>query len=38
MINVYADPAHNEISLQMMDDLDHKMAEIADLPVHGDKV
>ena len=34
MINVYADPVYNEIKLQMMDDLDQKMAEIGDVPVH----
>ncbi len=38
MINVYADPAYNEIRLQMMDDLDQKMAEIGDVPVHGDRL
>ena len=36
MINVYKAPAYNEIRLQMMDDLDQKMAEIGDVPVHGD--
>ena len=38
MINVYADPVYNEIKLQMMDDLDQKMAEIGDLPLHGDRL
>ena len=38
MINVYADPAYNEIRLQMMDDLDQKMAEIGDVPVHGNSL
>ena len=37
MINVYADLAYNEIRLQKMDDLDQKMAEIGDVPVHGDR-
>ena len=38
MINVYADPAYNEIRQQMMDDLDQKMSEIGDVPVHGDRL
>ena len=38
LLNVYEDPAYNEIRLQMMDDLDQKMAEIGDLPVHGDRL
>ena len=38
MINVYADPAYNEIRLKMMDDLDQQMAEIGDVPVHGDRL
>jgi len=38
LINVYADPAYEEIRLQMMDDLDQKMAEIGDLPVHGGRL
>ena len=38
MINVYVEPAYNEIRLQIMDHLDQKMAEIGDLPVHGKKL
>ena len=35
MINVYTNPAYNEIRLQMMDYLDQKMAEIGDVIVRG---